>query len=260
MIKEHHDMPLVNPSGESLSSRTDSWTYGDESFEYSRNKEGYRSEEFTKNPKYLFAGCSETFGESAKYETTWAYKLFNILKTDQDSYCNIGVPGIDVSMIIYHILKFIEKYGKPENLFVVFPQFNRIVRTTKYNVDSITFSIAPRGTKKTNPNVEFVNENTQECLNSVGVVQVKNLESMCNQLGINLFVGAWSTDANEKIKEEGWVDSYVDLLDKKEIADFMVSHNFDSSTLKRKDEVHHGEAFHSYWASKFYQKFIERKK
>ncbi len=258
MIKLNHSMPLVSPDGTSLSNLKDIWQHGNDFFEYSRNKDGYRSSEFEKNPKFLFAGCSETFGESANYDTTWAYKLFNRLDKQESAYCNIGVPGIDVALVIYHILNFIDKYGKPENLFVIFPQLNRIIESTVHHVSSVTFTPQPDEEQLVVGNIKYSDEKTINCIKTSNVLQIKNLETLCKHLGINLYWGLWSLESHYKIIEEDMFDNYIDLVDEKEIADLILSNRHSDAKLTRSDGNHHGEIFHSHWSNKFYQAYCER--
>lgn len=261
MIKDIHSLPLRSPEdGSSLSNTIYRHEIFDQTFLYKRNSEGYRSEEFVNNPKFLFAGCSETFGESGDYETTWAYKLFNKIKDPNDTYCNIGVPGIDTSLVIHHVLMFIDKYGKPENLFVMFPQFNRMIETSKYTVSTVTFGDIPtKPNHSQHSNVMFVEERIINAVQSSNLLQVKNFESVCKKLGINLFWSTWCANSNHKIVEENIYDNYCCTINGEEVADLAeeLGYELNENSITRADKNHHGEIFHEYWSNVLCNKYKE---
>ncbi len=264
MIKNIHCMPIRSAvDGSSLSNTQYIHKIFDKTFVYDRNSEGYRSDEFQKNPKFLFAGCSETFGESGDYETTWAYKLFNKVKGTDDAYCNIGVPGIDISLVIYHIMMFIEKYGKPSNIFAAFPQFNRIIESNLTQVSTITFGDIPHDKKeKSLDNVIFVEDRIINSIQSNNLMQIKNFERFCEELGINLIWGTWCSTSHNKSLEENIFKHYVSIVNPSKIADLAVDleYELNEETITRADKNHHGEIFHEYWANVFYNKYKENAK
>lgn len=264
MIRDVHSMPLrAQNSGATLANTEYNHKVFGKNFVYVRNSEGYRSEEFQKNPMFLFAGCSETFGESADYETTWAYKLFNRLKDNNDSYCNIGLPGIDVSLTIHHIMMFIEKYGKPKNIFVVFPQFNRVIETSEDSVSTVTFGDIPE--EKNAPahdNVMFVEERIINAVQSSNLLHVKNFERFCEEVGVNLIWGTWCANSHLKVMQEGIFNNYVSILSSMAVADLAVDLGYElkEESITRADKNHHGEIFHEHWSNVFYDKYKENSK
>jgi hypothetical protein len=257
MINSHYLFPLIGIDGETLKYTKKKWKYGNVWVEYSRNNEGYRSEDFKQNPKFLFAGCSETFGEAADVETTWAYKLFNKIKNDKDSYCNLGLGGLDASLIIYQVMMFIEKYGKPENLFIVFPELNRCIETDSKKTATVSlFEIVP-GILEEYDNILHSSSKIVNMVRSVNLLQIKNFEMYCKNIGINLIWSNWSNESEEKILEEGFFNNYVSIINEKDIADKAIElgYNYKTLELTRPDGNHHGEIFHDYWANIFYNKY-----
>jgi hypothetical protein len=261
MIKDIHSLPVKGLDGKSLAYTSHKWQCGDELFEYARNSDGYRSEDFQKNPKFIFAGCSETFGESAEYETTWAYKLFNKIKSEDDVYCNIGLPGLDISLVIYHVFLFIEKYGKPETIFMLAPQFNRLIETHKDKTTTLMLSVDPEDGSHKMDNIEYVDERVIDAVRSVNLLQIKSFEEFCRLSNINLIWGTWCPESNKKVQKEQIFNNYINILVTKDIADLAIELGYDVKNIKvsRSDGNHHGEVFHDHWAKLFNSEYLKRK-
>lgn len=259
MVKYNETMPVKDQNQKSLANTRHRWQYGEEWFEYARNSDGYRSGEFQTNPNFLFAGCSETFGESANYETTWSYKLFNKIKGADDSYCNIGLPGIDVSLIINNIMIFIDKYGKPKNLFVIFPGFNRIVNNGSKEHSTVTFFPEIEKNATEVGNIAYTSKNVMDVLDSVNLLQIKNLEMFCKYLDINLKWSSWDLKSSKQVINFNSFDNYISITDYKDITDYAVDLGYVYKTFKltRADNAHHGEIFHDYWTKVFFDNYKE---
>lgn len=258
MIKNIHQMPVIDLGGNSLANTNHVWNHGGIDYTYKRNTDGYRSENFYNNPQFLFIGCSETFGESAEYDTTWAYKLFNMVKSSEDGYCNLGLPGIDVSLVIYHTLLFIEKYGKPKNIFALFPQFNRLLEANEKSTSSLILDNISQNKKDKLDNIEYVDERIIDSVTSSNLMQIKNFEMFCNVLGINLIWSTWCQKSGKKVIEQDITSNYINLVNEKNVYDFAVMFNkdIDSIEITRSDGTHHGEIFHDFWAKCFYNRYI----
>jgi hypothetical protein len=82
-----------------------------------------------KNKKnMLFAGCSITVGCGLdNIKKSWSYKLYNErnLAKNLGGYFNVGCSGASPIEIILNILKYIAKYGCPDYIFILFPNFGR---------------------------------------------------------------------------------------------------------------------------------------
>jgi hypothetical protein len=97
--------------------------------EYSLNNHGYRSDDFLKedaNNNLLFSGCSFTFGVGVPYEFTWPYQLNK--KYGYASMKNLATPGRDYQTIINEIYNYINNFGKPKAILVMFPNLERYKR------------------------------------------------------------------------------------------------------------------------------------
>ena len=76
----------------------------------------------------LFAGCSITVGCGVNdIKKSWSYKLYNKMNKDNDcsGYFNIGCSGFSPIEIMINILKYIAKYGCPDFIFILFPNWGR---------------------------------------------------------------------------------------------------------------------------------------
>lgn len=261
MIKSNHSMPIIGLNGKSLANTDYEWQCGNELFRYYRNNEGYRSENFVNAPTFLFAGCSETFGESAEYETTWAYKLFHKIKNKEDIYCNVGLPGIDVGLVIHHILMFIEKYGKPKNIFAIFPHFNRMIETSKDKTSTVIVTRDPKDGRHKSDNIEFSYPRMINIIQSGNLLQIKNFERLCNELDINLIWSTWCNESSNKASEEEIFNDYISIVNDKDMTDLALDLGYSVSNIKlvRADGNHHGEIFHEYWSQIFEKEYYRRK-
>jgi hypothetical protein len=106
----------------------------DARIEYLINKDGFRSKSFDSFDKnktnILFAGCSWTFGEALPEEHIWprilSDKIGNALDQDVEFY-NLGVMGGSIELSIKNLLGFIKRYGKPDYIFAVMPNYARSI-------------------------------------------------------------------------------------------------------------------------------------
>ena len=76
----------------------------------------------------LFAGCSITVGCGVNdIKKSWSYKLYDKMNKDNDcfGYFNIGCSGFSPIEIMINILKYIAKYGCPDFIFILFPNWGR---------------------------------------------------------------------------------------------------------------------------------------
>ena len=104
----------------------DALNFGDSTNEYTLNSLGYRSREFKKVP-LLFAGCSVTFGVGVPLEGIWSTIVGEKLGLD---YTNLSTPGWSTQRIVDSLFRYFYEFGNPEVLFVVFPDYHRLVLTS----------------------------------------------------------------------------------------------------------------------------------
>jgi hypothetical protein len=102
----------------------------DKSVTYSYNSLGFRSDEFTKDHRgahILFAGCSETEGVGDILEHCWSYMTYKELskETDVSGFFNLSKYGWGYDIILSNIMTYINSYGKPDKIFILFPNIGR---------------------------------------------------------------------------------------------------------------------------------------
>lgn len=98
--------------------------------EYKLNKYFFRSDNFKKEhdgSHVLFAGCSESFGEGGNVEDNWTYKLYKEIEKNNkvSGYFNLSVSGGSWEDIFRNVICYINKFGKPNYLFMLMPNILR---------------------------------------------------------------------------------------------------------------------------------------
>ena len=109
-----------------VSGITENVNYGDTVNEYKLNTLGYRSPEFKRVP-VVFAGCSITFGVGVPNSGIWSTIVGEKLGLD---YVNLSIPGWSIQAIVDNLFKYFYTYGNPKTLFVMFPDYNRLLLTS----------------------------------------------------------------------------------------------------------------------------------
>jgi len=77
---------------------------------------------------FLFAGCSITVGCGLNsIKRSWSYKLYESININDrcSGYFNVGLSGGSPIEIMINVLKYISKYGCPDYIFILFPNFGR---------------------------------------------------------------------------------------------------------------------------------------
>lgn len=97
---------------------------------YRLNSDGLRSDEFTTEHDglhILFAGCSNTAGDSYYEEMTWPRITHRLIAEEQKTsgYFNVAACGASISEIIRQVNLYIEKYGNPNVIFINLPNIER---------------------------------------------------------------------------------------------------------------------------------------
>jgi hypothetical protein len=233
---------------------------------YKYNKYGFRSDEFNSDitkKHILFAGCSETEGIGNEFEDVWAKKLYEKIKLNEnlDGYFNIGKAGLSCSMIIKNIFNYIKLFGKPETLFVIFPDHNRFLSWSIENENYTHLFLAANKdvAKKLFDKSKIYTKSEKEI--DIKINQFYNelmitiLNDFCKINNIKLYWSSWNRNCYEDFSKTYDIDGYLDIYNTDEyIKDAKISE------LKAKDHSHLGTAFHTMWAEIFYEKYINDKK
>jgi len=102
----------------------------DNTNEYVYNSDGYRSKEFDGSAKLLYAGCSNTFGTGVPEDRIWGSMVANHFDL---SYANLSKQGSSTHLIVKNIFAYFDKYGHPEVLCCLFPDFYRMILASNSN-------------------------------------------------------------------------------------------------------------------------------
>lgn len=166
---------------------------------YNLNKFGFRSQSFENfnksNTNILYAGCSFTFGLGLPEQYMWSNILTNKIKTytnqNIESF-NIGYRAFSNYLIVKNIMSFIRIYGKPDYLFVLFPD---CARDFIFNEKTQQYQhVFPRFFNK-NKSVPFEIKYTKNFSYETNFLKssdmIKNLEDFCKESGIKLIWTTW---------------------------------------------------------------------
>ena len=157
-------------------------------FTYRVNQNGFRSNSFStfdeNNNNILTSGCSLTHGVGLPEEYTWGSKLSH--KMNNSNLYNLGIPGSNVFRIVRDILTFINLYGKPKYIFVLFPELSRRI---KFDRKSVNYENVVPGDD--NPRDVFDLKVNYENSFLMHTSMIHFLEFTCNALNINLLWSTW---------------------------------------------------------------------
>ncbi len=226
---------------------------------YSYNSNFFRCEEFIKSPSrphVLFAGCSQTEGIGGNLDTVWPTIFLNQSSIEDKKLYNLARSGWGWQMIIYNLNVYVEKYTKPDYLFILLPNVSRRFEFDTYNKGDYCYmqrypeSNLPK-TKETGdiaPNEYFV-----ELMNFV--VGWKFFLHYCKTNDIKVLWSTWFFNDLENLKILNMLDeSYVDLNTKDQseyVAEQYVSGWQKTQHDLKKRDGHAGTLINMYYADRF---------
>lgn len=207
-------VPLKIPDGEDenfVTNRLDSKN------SYNFNNYGFRGPDFEDGVDILAAGCSQTYGIGVPENGTWPAMLS---KMSGKSYANLSVPGASIQWIVNNIISYIETFGKPKHIFVLFPDVMRIEAVMNKDVNislengydqrlneyidndrekaimpvdrlDVDLSVLSRLSRRPHA-VENVTPPEEAIYRSIKSIRM--LESYCEVGDIDLYWGTWCSD------------------------------------------------------------------
>lgn len=183
-------------------------TVGDEkninkeiNYNYKINKHGFRSNHFktinSNKTTILTAGCSNSFGQGLPEELRWQSFLLKNLNNDDIDWFDVSSMGGSFRLITKNIISFIRNYGKPDYIFIIFPDIARDFmfndkKNSFNNVNAHPFYL----TQKKQPTIfknlvdYTLNFNEYDALMKA-IEHVWYLEELCKLSGIKLFWTSW---------------------------------------------------------------------
>ncbi len=234
-------------------------------FEYKINTDGFRTKHLEKlndkNLNILFSGCSFTHGAGIPSEHAWPSKLTEMISKVSDKKVesrNISLGGSNVFQILKNIRIYINKYGKPDYLFVLFPGFERTIKYYNQNnfKNFIKVTITPphHDTYKTNNAVKhFMESYVIEESILFATDYIHTLEFLCNMLDIKLIWSTWSSDY-QRMSEELEFNNYINVPSREH---HLVETNKENNPYWEiaRDGTHPGTGYHKLLADKFFDAF-----
>lgn len=235
----------------------------DKSIIYNYNQDHFRCDEFNSNHSgkhIVFSGCSETEGVGANIEENWSYKLYSEISQNEKTsgYYNLGLSGSGYLKIINNLMIYIEKFGKPDLIFILFPN---IARWTEWIDDRNGYAWI--GLDPFNPKPVDVSRASDEktlMVNSINFTSTLRLfEKYCESSGIKLFWSTW--DGHDE-------KTYNTLVNNQTFKSFVPMNMLDfhlslsNNILTKKDfiktnknlfrrDTHLGNVYHDYFSNVF---------
>jgi hypothetical protein len=241
---------------------------GDDSVRYYFNSLGFRSDEFTKTHKgthVLFAGCSETEGFGGNLEFSWPHMVYTELcKTEKLSgFFNLSRGGWGNEIIIANIIQYINRYGKPDKIYMLLPNLSRIFEYVGQSENLEKYrhiQLTPYWSKKDLKELNGENRKRQTIEHQRGmipsfIILIKLFEEYCMSNSIELRWATWSQEDGKNYKNLNVFNSFITLPDDGDV--FLESKTFTTSDelkkkyLLKKRDGHHGYLYHHIWSQRF---------
>jgi hypothetical protein len=226
----------------------------DKSVSYILNNDGFRSDNFIREHDglhILFAGCSETFGSAGKLQDVWAHMCYKDIssKHKTSGYFNIGHPGGSMYTILNQILVYIEKYGKPDVLFLNVPNFER---SYSWSFEHNSFIQETDKGAQSNKKKYFDRVFYNAYLYYI-------LEKICRICNIKLIWSCWEQYDAFNIEALDIFENYITLTSFEKFEEYYIKNwdkykDIEYATIRR-DNQHHGSFIHRYWADIFLEEF-----
>jgi hypothetical protein len=234
-------------------------------FDYKINSDGFRTKHFEKidsnNLNILFSGCSFTHGAGLPSEYAWPSKVENMISKISNKKIesrNIALGGSNVFQICKNLRVYIEKYGKPDYIFVLFPGFERTIKYQDQNKSKsfIKVTITPPhhdNYKKNNGVKHFMESYIIEESILFATDYIHNLEFVCNILDIKLIWSTWEQEY-QRMSQELDFDNYIDVPSRQS---YTIEENTEDEPYwdMARDQNHPGIGYHKLIADKFFSAF-----
>jgi len=220
-------------------------------FSYSLNNYGHRCDDFEiqgTNRHFLFAGCSFTFGEGLPYKKNWSGIMHERLLSKYDEsfgYYSLGYCGGSNDLIARNIINYVSSFGKPEAVFVLFPESSRKLEI----VDDKEVLIIPH---KDSSKRDIWVKKDAAFLKTYRTIY--RLYEELSGMNIRLVWSFWDESDRKKIKKFPRIDGYVDIPDDRIFEMALPDDNSGYYDIAR-DFAHPGVCYNSGIAGIFLEEF-----
>lgn len=240
----------------------------DDTVRYYFNSLGYRSDEFTKHhdgEHILFAGCSETEGQGGNLESLWSHMVYKKLSETKkiSGFFNLSRGGWGHDLIIANIIQYINTYGKPNKIYILFPNlsrdfewkgvrdgeefYNYIGKSPYYYLKNVRLA---DGTMKPNQGLKEQREQVVKFINLV-----KLFEEYCTSNNIDLVWSTYSIPDGENYKNLNIFKNFIEMSDAQKILsdykDLIDEEVYSKKNLLWKRDGHSGYLYHYWWSQRF---------
>ena len=215
---------------------------------YSLNSEGFRCDEFVpKDHKLslLFSGCSNTFGQGTKnIQDTWSHKLYTAISKDEETsgYFNIGTPGANFPLIVSNIMKYCNRFGNPDIIFILFPPIERF-----YAFKDDSYRLGVYGAE---------DEEMVRVIKAINFQMYLCLDQYCRSNNIKLFSSAWDLSKDYSIFNCSETFDIGDINSvTKKLMEIVLKHS-ERKDLLEVEDGHYGFAYQELWFERFYDRYL----
>jgi hypothetical protein len=239
----------------------------DQSITYDYNSFGFRSDEFISEHNgehILFAGCSETEGIGDNIDNCWSYMTYKTLSKEKDvsGFFNISRHGWGYDIILSNIMTYIGDYGKPDKIFILFPNIGRFYqwKDTEDDKAEIFWYVgnmpnSARNKEEDEPWRKKLSIEDQRSHFIVFTMLMKLFEEYCATNRIELYWSTWDGEDFKNYKNANVFKCLVKLTEpesfiKKNI-DFVLTNKKTKKYWLKKRDGHLGYLFHYIWSQDF---------
>jgi hypothetical protein len=243
----------------------------DESITYEYNSLGFRSDEFIKDhdgKHILFSGCSQTEGVGGNLDSCWSYITYSELSKENklSGFFNLARYGWGYDIIISNIMTYINIYGKPDQIFILFPNIGRSYMWKEGNDENFEIfyyqGSVPNSSKELDNRSSWKKRITVEEQRShfiVFTMLIKLFEEYCITNNIDLKWSTWDREDADNCINVGIFKKFVDMSNPyvfiKNNSEFFLNNIKIRKDWERKRDGHSGYLFHYNWSQSFLGKF-----
>lgn len=206
---------------------------------YSYNELGFRCDTFDNNEnKILLIGCSEGEGLGDTLDKSWPKQVFDSIKNlyNAEKFYNISVDNFGYQKIISNCMAWINHYGNPKAIVLLFPEITRTVSWDTTNKD-YTVKWSNGGNIETDEEIQHLMDSM---INFIGLMHV--FEKLCETNDIDLYWSTWSSNENLIFTELNIFNNFIRF-------DYGIYNNSPLRDEQIKRDGHQGNYHHSIWSS-----------
>lgn len=226
---------------------------------YSYNSDYFRSDEFIKNHKginILFSGCSETEGVGANIENNWSHMIYQYIKNNNitSGYFNLGLAGNSFDKIINDIINYINNYGNPNIIFILFPNLGRWYEWVDNSLGYQRIGVGPWIGKDLDNDYTTIKTQRDQIIDFT--IKIKMLELYCNSNKIDLYWSCWDKYEEKNLNSIYAFNNFI-FLDINNFEKELFKKTKNESILKKNPDYffrrdgHFGQAWNNYFMEKF---------